>query len=105
MAEKIDHYPINVYNRVEIVLSSHDAGGLSQKDIEPAYAAEETRAGLRPSAAAGLKTQAARFPASVNIVPPISGPSGSIKLRWQERFTHLEYLPWRPPAGLSAIRY
>ena len=35
-AEKADHHPewSNVYNRVEIVLSTHDAGGLSAKDIE-----------------------------------------------------------------------
>src|SRR6476660_7254240 len=34
-AEKADHHPewTNVYNRVEIVLSTHDAGGLSDKDV------------------------------------------------------------------------
>ena len=34
-AEKADHHPewSNVYNRVEILLSTHDAGGLSAKDI------------------------------------------------------------------------
>ncbi|UYN94335.1 MAG: 4a-hydroxytetrahydrobiopterin dehydratase [Enhydrobacter sp.] len=34
-AEKADHHPewFNVYNRVDIVLSTHDAGGLSEKDI------------------------------------------------------------------------
>lgn len=34
-AEKADHHPewSNVYNRVEIVLSTHDAGGLSEKDV------------------------------------------------------------------------
>ena len=35
-ADKADHHPewSNVYNRVEIVLSTHDAGGLSAKDVE-----------------------------------------------------------------------
>ena len=34
-AEKADHHPewSNVYNRVDIVLSTHDAGGLSDKDV------------------------------------------------------------------------
>jgi 4a-hydroxytetrahydrobiopterin dehydratase len=34
-AEKADHHPewSNVYSNVEIVLSTHDAGGLSEKDV------------------------------------------------------------------------
>jgi len=34
-AEKADHHPewFNVYNRVDITLSTHDAGGLSDKDM------------------------------------------------------------------------
>jgi len=34
-AEKADHHPewFNVYNRVDITLSTHDAGGLSEKDL------------------------------------------------------------------------
>ena len=34
-ADKADHHPewSNVYNKVEIVLSTHDAGGLSDKDV------------------------------------------------------------------------
>ncbi|WP_411816094.1 4a-hydroxytetrahydrobiopterin dehydratase [Hyphococcus sp. DH-69] len=34
-AEKADHHPewFNVYNKVEIVLTTHDADGLSERDV------------------------------------------------------------------------
>ncbi|MEL6360663.1 MAG: 4a-hydroxytetrahydrobiopterin dehydratase [Pseudomonadota bacterium] len=41
-AEKADHHPewFNVYNRVDITLTTHDAGGLSQKDVDLAKTIE-----------------------------------------------------------------
>lgn len=41
-AEKADHHPdwSNSYNTVDITLSSHDAGGLTQKDFDLAKAIE-----------------------------------------------------------------
>ena len=35
LAEKADHHPewSNVYNRVDVLLSTHDAGGLSARDV------------------------------------------------------------------------
>ena|SRR5215471_8714455 len=40
VAEKHDHHPEwrNVYKTVEVVLSTHDAGGLTHKDIDLAKA-------------------------------------------------------------------
>ena len=35
-ADKMDHHPewFNVYNRVEITLSTHDCQGLSERDVK-----------------------------------------------------------------------
>lgn len=42
IAEKQDHHPewFNVYNRVEIVLTTHEAGGLTARDIRFAQAVQ-----------------------------------------------------------------
>jgi 4a-hydroxytetrahydrobiopterin dehydratase len=39
-AEKADHHPewSNVYNRVRLTLTTHDAGGLSRRDVAMAEA-------------------------------------------------------------------
>jgi 4a-hydroxytetrahydrobiopterin dehydratase len=43
LAEKMDHHPewFNVYKTVEVTLSTHDAGGVTENDIKMAQAMEE----------------------------------------------------------------
>ncbi len=42
LAEKMDHHPewTNVYNRVDVVLTTHAAGGVTEKDVAMARAME-----------------------------------------------------------------
>ena len=42
-AEKADHHPewFNVWNRIEITLTTHDAGGLSARDVALAEAIDK----------------------------------------------------------------
>lgn len=50
-AEKRNHHPewSNVYNRVEITLTTHDLGGLSTLDLELARTADALHARMGPS--------------------------------------------------------
>jgi 4a-hydroxytetrahydrobiopterin dehydratase len=43
VAEKLDHHPewFNVYKTVEVTLSTHDAGGLTERDIKLAEAMDK----------------------------------------------------------------
>ena len=47
LAESQDHHPewFNVYNRVDITLSTHDCGGLSARDVKLAKAIDAVVAG------------------------------------------------------------
>lgn len=47
-AEVMDHHPewSNVYNRVEILLTTHDAGGVTDKDVVLARFIDETAAAM-----------------------------------------------------------
>jgi 4a-hydroxytetrahydrobiopterin dehydratase len=55
LAEKADHHPdwSNSWNKVAIELSSHDAGGLTQRDLDLAAAIEPLLTDPRGSARGG----------------------------------------------------
>jgi len=47
LAEKMNHHPewFNVYNRVDVTMSTHDAGGLTELDIRMARFMDQIAAG------------------------------------------------------------
>lgn len=48
LADKIDHHPewSNVYNRVEVLLTTHDANGVTQNDVDMARFIDEAAAAM-----------------------------------------------------------
>jgi 4a-hydroxytetrahydrobiopterin dehydratase len=48
VAEPMNHHPewFNVYNKVDVTLSTHDANGLTRRDIELAQRMDQMAAGL-----------------------------------------------------------
>lgn len=50
LAERMDHHPewFNVFSRVDITLSTHDAGGLSERDVVLAKAIDVWARRLSP---------------------------------------------------------
>ena len=47
-ADKADHHPewFNVYNRVEVLLTTHDAGGVTARDVDMARFIDAVAAGM-----------------------------------------------------------
>ena len=58
-AEKLDHHPewTNVYNRVDVLLTTHDAGGVTELDVRMAQFMDEAaqQLGATPRAVKGSR--------------------------------------------------
>lgn len=48
LADKVDHHPewSNVYNRVQVLLTTHDAGGVTERDTDMARFIDEAAAAM-----------------------------------------------------------
>lgn len=78
VAERADHHPEwrNVYNKVDITLTTHDAGGLTQRDID--FARRADAAFTRFAAVAGVAGVAGPSGAAGAVgVAGVAGPSGA----------------------------
>ena len=69
LAEKMDHHPewSNVYNRVEVLLATHEAGGVTERDVEMARFMDA--AAGAPPPLRGKDDPACRTPAKPGIGP------------------------------------
>ena len=102
LAEKLDHHPewSNVWNTVRITLSTHDAGGLTDKDITLARAIDALRTLMD-----GLSSPNVRWPSAAPSRVYVSASTGRRCTRSACRMGAAR-ISWRcaTTAALSASR-